>query len=555
MNGASTVARILKLEGVRDVPCFPINPVMEGLAVEGIRPVVTRQERVAGNMADGMSRMSNGRQVGVFLVQQSAGAENAFAGVAQACTDSSPILFIPGHPGRHQIGVPPNFDSVRQYRGITKFAATVQSAGAIPDRMRQAYTALRTGRPGPALVELPDDVAGESFAGELDYTPPPRIRVGPDPDAVRDAARLLIGARRPLILAGQGVLYSEAWDELRELAELAAIPVTTSLMGKSVFPENHALALGPVEEHTATLQARRFLNAADVILAVGTSLSRTHFSPKITGAKRFIHVTIDARDLNKDYVARIPIISDAKLFLAELIDQVKRQDGSRPAEASQTVASQIRQIKESWLALYSPKRGSDEVPMNPYRVIDEFRRAVDPAGTVVTHESGGPRDQLAPFYESVTPRGYLGWGHSSQLGFSLGLAMGAKLVAPEKLVVNFMGDGSIGMVGMDLETAARAQIPILTIVLNNGLFGNYERYLPIAEKKHQIKKLTGHYADLATALGVRGRRVERPEQIAPALQEAIAHVRAGGPALLEMMTCEEAMSPIHEDSEMVGPAI
>ncbi len=139
---------------------------------------------------------------------------------------------------------------------------------------------------------------------------------------------------------------------------------------------------------------------------------------------------------------------------------------------------------------------------------------------MVTHDSGGPRDQLGTVYESVTPRGYLGWGHSSQLGFSLGLAMGAKLAAPEKLVVNFMGDGSIGMVGMDLETAARAQIPILTIVLNNGVFGNYERYMPIAAEKCDIKKVTGRYADLATSLGVQGERVERPQEIGAALRRA-----------------------------------
>ena len=545
MNGIDVIARILKIEGIDIVSCFPNNSILEGLASEGIRLIVTRQERVAGNMADGISRMSNGRRIGVFVVQASAGAENAFAGVAHAWTDSSPILCLPGHPGRAKVGVRPHFDSVRNYSAVTKLAEKIPFAQNIPDRMRRAFTALRSGRPGPVLLEVPGDVTDERFEGELTYRPVPRLRVAADPEAVRDAARLLGRAERPVIVAGQGVLYAEASDELRTVAELVTAPVVTTLLGKSAFPENHSLALG-VAAYATTETAARFLEQADLILAVGTSLSVTLLTPTIAPNKQFIHATIDPQDINKEYVAEVPVISDAKLFLLQLAEELKRQDHEQDPAREQSVTSQIREIKGAWLGQYRAKFESDQMPLNPYRVIGEFMRAIDPATTVVTHDSGGPRDQLSPFYESVTPRGYLGWGQSTQLGFSLGLAMGAKLVAPDQLVVNFMGDGSIGMVGMDLETAARAEIPILTIVLNNGVFANYDRYLPVSSEKYGINKVTGNYTDLAQSLGVHAERVERPEMISQALGRAIQRVRNGQPSLLEMMTAEEPMIPGRE---------
>src|SRR5262245_35437788 len=164
MRGSTVIARILKLEGVDRVFCFPFTPILESLVEEGIRPIVARQERVAENMADGFSRVSNGRKIGVITVQGSAGAENAFSGIAQAYTDSSPILFLPGHPGRGQVGVPPTFDAVRNYAATTKWADTIPSASRVVDRMRRAFTLLRTGRPGPILLEVPGDVAAEELS-------------------------------------------------------------------------------------------------------------------------------------------------------------------------------------------------------------------------------------------------------------------------------------------------------------------------------------------------------------------------------------------------------
>jgi len=538
MTGSAAIARILKLEGVEQVFCFPLTPILEALTEEGIRPMVARQERVAENMADGFSRVSNGRKLGVVTVQQSAGAENAFSGIAQAYTDSSPILFLPGHPGRGQVGVSPTFDAVKNYTATTKWADTIPSASRIVDRMRRAFTLLRSGRPGPVMLEIPIDVAAEELTTPLDYHPAPRTRFGPDPDAIRDAVRVLLSAERPMLWAGQGVLYAEASAELKEVAELLAAPVMTTLMGKSAFPETHPLSLG-TGSYSRTTMVLDYLERCDVLFAVGASLTRPAFAPETPPGKRIIHATVDPRDLNKDHVADIPILGDAQLVLRQMADEIHRQSAAGSRARRPGVEAHVAVVREKWLKRWAPKLRSDEVPINPYRVIGELIKLLDPAKSIVTHDSGSPRDQLVPLYPAVTPRGYLGWGHSTQLGFSLGASMGAKLAAPDKTVVNVLGDTAFGMVGMDVETAVREQIPILTVLLNNGAMGNYERYIPKSIARYRTKYLTGNYSDVARGLGAHAERVEQPGMIATALQRALAANREGRPALVEFMTREE----------------
>ncbi|MEX2561269.1 MAG: thiamine pyrophosphate-binding protein, partial [Pirellulales bacterium] len=309
MHGAGVIAKILRAEGVRQVLCFPYTPILDALAEEGIRPIVARQERVAENIADGMSRATNGRTLGVVTVQQNAGAENGFSGIAQAYTDSSPLLFLPGHAGRGQAGVPPTFDAVLNFAATTKWADRFPSAARIPDRLRRAFTLLRSGRPGPVLLEVPVDVAAEEFAGPLNYESVPRLRGGPDPDAVRDAVRLLLSAERPMIWAGQGTLYAEATAELGQLSELLAAPVMTTLLGKSAFDERSPLALG-VGGYARTDMVVDYLGRCDAVFAVGASLTRTIFAPEIPPGKRIVHATVDPRDLNKDYPADVPLLGD-----------------------------------------------------------------------------------------------------------------------------------------------------------------------------------------------------------------------------------------------------
>jgi acetolactate synthase-1/2/3 large subunit len=536
MTGVSAIANILKSEGVEYLFCFPYNPLIEAAAAAGIRPILGRMERTVVNMADGYSRVSNGRRIGVGCMQYGPGTENAFAGVAQAFADGVPILMLPGGAPRGKMGTPPTFEAVPNYRGVTKWVAQVNLPERIPEFLRRAFTQLRAGRPGPVMLEIPDDVA-KAEVGDFNYKPVPRARATGDPQDIKEAARMLVNAKCPVLHVGQGVMYAEACDELRQLAELLNAPVMTTMPGKSAFPENHPLSIGS-GGHTGTKMVGHFLQKADVVFGIGCSLSRTVFATPIPDGKVLIHNTLDERDLNKDYDVAQAVMGDAKLVLQRLIEEVG--NGLRAVPNRSDPTSEIKAVKEAWLAEWMPRLTSDEVPINPYRVVWDLMKAVDRAQTIVTHDSGNPRDQILPFYESLVPHGYIGWGKSTQLGYSLGLAMGAKLAASEKLVINFMGDAAFGMAGIDWETAARERIPILTLLINNGGMGGYEKYMPVATEKYRLKFLSGDYAKVADGLGVYAERIEKPNDIIPAIQRAVKVTQSGRPALLEIITREDA---------------
>src|SRR3989441_126696 len=288
--------------------------------------------------------------------------------------------------------------------------------------MRRAISLMRMGRPGPAMVEIPADILSEDVPDALieAYRPVKVTSAGANARDVETAARVLREARRPVIHAGQGVLYAEASDDLLELADLLAAPVMTTMEAKSAFPEDHPLALG-------------------------------------TGG---------------------------------------------PAVSGPT----LQYLREA------------DVPINPYRVIAEFMRTVDPRDAIITHDSGSPRDQLLPFYRAVPPRSYLGWGKSHALGTGLGLIIGAKLAAPEKLCVNFMGDAAFGMTGLDFETAVRCGIPILTVVLNNSAMAIEIPHLVVSHDKYGARNIGGRYADLGCAPGRGGGgRRKTPDNTPPCI--------------------------------------
>jgi uncharacterized protein len=533
MRAAAAVAQILKAEGTEYLFCFPINALIDECARVGIRPIVARTERALVNMADGYSRASNGRRIGVAAVQHGPGAENAYPGVAQAFADGSPVLFLPGGNPATRADTPPNFDAPQGYRTVTKWAARVNAPQRVPDLMRRAFTLLRSGRPGPVLVELPVDVAGAEVE-PFDYRPVQPLRAGADPGAIREAVRILAAARRPLLHVGQGALWAGASDELRQFAELVQAPVMTTLPGKSAFPEDHPLSVG-TGGYAGSAAAAHFLQQADVIFGTGCSFTATVFGAPIPPGKVVVHATNNPGDVNKDVAAEVALLGDARLVLQQLIDEVRRQ-GGRVADSP---VEEIAAVKAAWLAEWRPLLTSDEVPLNPYRVLNDLMAVVDRARTVITPDSGSPRDQLAPFWEAVTPRGFLGWGKSTQLGSSLGFALGAKLAAPDKLVIHFLGDTALGMCGMDLETAARERIPILTVLLNNGTMGGYDRHLPFAGEKYRSRYLGGDYVKVADGLGVAAERVTEPAQIVPALRRGIRATEGGRPALVEFATREE----------------
>ena len=543
MTGNEVVAKILKAEGVEWIAAFPNNALIDAVVKEGIRPIISRHERTGVNIADGFSRVANGRRFGVFVMQQGPGAENAYGGVAQAYADSIPILVLPAGHARPANQSHPNFESVENYRGITKWSAHVNMASRIPEFMHMAFSQLKHGRPGPVLLETPVDVGAETFSNAgFDYRPSRSFKSAGDADDVRDLVRTMLESSFPLINAGHGVLWAEAAPELLAFAELTRIPVLTTLAGKSSFPETHPLALG-TGGYSATGMVRHFLNKTDFVLGLGTSFSNNHFNTPMPEGVTLGQVTNCAEDLGKNRNVRCGAIGDARIVLRQMIEEVKRQEGKKGRRDRRDIASAIAISKQEFLAEWGAKIYSDEVPINPYRVITELAKAVDVANTIVTHDSGFPRDQFVPFWEPVAPRGYLGWGKSTQLGYGLGLALGAKLAAPEKQVVNIMGDASFGMAGMDVETGARAEIPIMTVVLNNGLMTNYSHHMPAATERWGSNRLTGDYAKIGAALGAYSERVEAPEQLVPAFNRGASANLEGRPALIEVMVREEPTSP------------
>lgn len=539
MQGVDAVAQALKVEGVEHLFCFPANTLIDAAAAIGIRPILARSEKTLVNVADGYTRATNARRTGVCVVQHGPGVENAFGAVAQAYSDSVPLLVLPGGPNQHRLGVPTGFDPLPSYRHITKWAARINFVDRVPEMLRRAFTQLRTGRPAPVLLELPQDVAAAELPDDLDYRPVRGYRSAGDPEDVAAAARALLAARRPVLHVGHGALWAQAWDELRELAELVGAPVMTTMAAKSVFSEDHPLSLG-TSGHTITAAAAHILKKADLVFGVGCSFSKGSFSTTIPAGKTMVQVTVDERDLNKEYPIDHAVVGDAKLVLGQLIEEVRRQagpDGRRGDDAA--VRREIREVKEAWLEEWLPRLTSTETPINPYRVIWDLAHTVDRAETIVTHDSGNPRDQILTFYDAVAPRGYLGWGKSTQLGTSLGMAMGAKLAEPGKLVVNVMGDLAFGMAGMDVETAVRERIPTLTIILNNSCLGGYGHHMPRASERYRTNQLSGDYTRVAEGLGAYAERVERPDEVAPAIRRAIRQTAEGRPAVLEMITKEE----------------
>ena len=538
MKVVDAVAKVLKAEGVEYLFAYPVNHIIEAAAKLDIRPIIVRQERIGLHMADAMSRMTSGEKIGVFCMQSGPGSENAFGGVAQAYGDSAPIVVLPGGYSRSLTQIQPNFNSALNYRHVTKSCEQVTLPEAVPEAMRRAFTQVRNGRPRPALVEFPSDLFNEEISDSFDPTPVPTVRYGPDSASIEAAADALLDAECPVIYAGQGVHYAQAWDSLKELAELLAAPVTTSLAGKSAFPENHALALGS-GGRAIPKPVHHFLQKADLIFGIGCSFTRTGFGVRIPDGKRVIHATLDPADINKDVPVESALVGDAGLILDGLVEAVRDRSNGASEERRAAVTGEISAVRTEWLEAWKGKLTSDEVPMTPYRVIWDLLHTVDVENTIITHDAGSPRDQMSPFWQSVAPLTYIGWGKTTQLGYGLGLAMGAKLARPDHLCVNVWGDAAIGFTGMDFETAVRERIPILSVLFNNFSMAIEIPIMPVSTEKFRSTDISGHYADMAKAFGGYGERVETPDQIIPAIQRGIQKTQEGVPALLEFITAKE----------------
>jgi acetolactate synthase-1/2/3 large subunit len=403
--------------------------------------------------------------------------------------------------------------------------------------MRRAYHAMRTGKGGPVLIEVPAEVWEADFAGDLDYDPVVPYRAAPDPDAVRLAVDMLLAAKNPVLWAGQGVLYADASDQLVALAELVPAPVVATNPGKSAIPENHPLACGS-STRSGPRMLFEFLGRADLVFAIGSSLTITPFGPGVPPGKKIVHSTNDPGDINKDYRADHAVVGDARLVLDALIAEIERRKGGGGKAALGALSDSVGAVKRAWQDEWAEQLDSEEVPLNQYRIIRDLMQNVDRDNVIITHDSGSPREQLLPFWESTVSGSYMGWGKSTQLGYGLGITMGAKLAAPEKICINVMGDSAIGMTGMDIETAARNGIAIITIVFNNGVMAAERDVLVTSTKRYGALTVSGNYSKVAEGLGVASARVETPDAFVPALERALETNAAGAPFLIECMTKE-----------------
>jgi acetolactate synthase I/II/III large subunit len=547
MRVGDVIAEVMRRERVKMLFVYPLTPLTEYAAAADIRPIVVRQERVGCAMADAGGRLSSSDDVAVFACQGGPGIENSFGAVAQAFSEGVPLVVIVPGPSRALANVPPNFSATLNYQHITKSAESVTTPEMIVPALRRAFTLARNGRPGPCLVEVCDvfnaDIPTIASAAELEYEPTTRTLIAPDPMAVDAAAEALINAKMPMIFAGQGVHYAKAWSELKQVAELLEAPLGTSMEGKSAFPETHPLSLGAGGPSMQRALATH-VNEADVVFGVGVSFSPGFSIRWPTKGKQFIHATVDERDLNKIIPAKFPILGDAKLTLAMLHQSLSERLRGKPRGLTRAVNARIQEQNAPWLKEWMPYLTSSAKPLSPYRVIYDLLQSVDVANTIITHDAGSPRDELIPFWKSVTPLSYIGWGKTTQLGYGLGLAMGAKVAHPEKLCINYWGEAALGMTGMDFETCVRCQIPIMSILSNN--FGMKCEYaaMKASHQKYRTCDISGNYADFAKAMGGYGERITEPDQIVHAIVNGIRATREGKPVLLEFITTQEVRYPM-----------
>ncbi|HIM37469.1 MAG TPA: hypothetical protein EYM38_05510 [Dehalococcoidia bacterium] len=546
MTGGDAVIHALEKEGVEYISGFagggevPLWPALR--ASSQIKVFSARHERQGVEIADGYARATG--KVGVALTGTGPGATNTLTGIAGAFADNIPVLLLMGqHPlasmGKEiQQEVPASiFDDFVKWKG------TMSRVEDIPSIMRRAFTALRSGTPGPVVLEMPIDVLSTEAPDEvLNYEPVgPGRKAAADPMDIERAADILCNARFPVLNVGGGVLSAEAWDEALELAEMLSMPVATTLVGKGAFPENHPLSLGggvyPRSKY-ASGQALHINRKADAVLAVGNSFrlpNATDGRPIPDGVK-LIHINADPGDLNKIYQADVPILADAKLALRSLVDAVRDRLGPGGGGIKEEVVAEIQQAKAKWLGEWQSVFTDDSVPTNGYRVVQELMAVVDLDRTIAIHDAGGSRGYLSPFWEARKPRNYIGMGGMAAMGWSMGATIGAKLGRPDHLVFHVLGDASFGMVGMEVETAVRMGIPTLTVLLNNGGTGGG---LMAMERNNAappaMAQLGGNFTLVAQALGAHAERVEQPSELAAAFRRAILATESGQAALVEVI--------------------
>jgi len=530
------LARILKQEGIEWVSTFPVCQVNNALGREGVPLVMMRDDRYAVAVADATSRISGGARIGVCTFQggvNAAGLQVAFAGMAQAFEDGSPVLCITdGIPA----GATENsqFDVTAALKTVSKWYGHLDKPERLPEFMRRAFTMLRTGRPGPVVIAIPDSHAQYDETADP-YIPVKGSKFAPDPADVAAAVELLLKAEKPLIYAGEGVIYAGASAELKEFVELANTPVISTLKAKGAFPEDHPLFVGVRGD-----QVNQYLDECDLLFAVGSSLSPGRFSHGIPGAvnKTIVHCTIDELHVNKTYPTAQAVIGDAKFALQALTAEMSAKTASNGRPAG-NVAAEVKSVRDSAMVKYREAMASTEKPINPYKVYAGLMEALDPHKSFVTHESGNTRDQLSTVYDTLVPRAFLGWGNVSSLGFSFAATIAAKLSFPEKQCVAVTGEAGLGYMLGQLEVALRQKIGITVVHVSNGGFAGYgPGFWGDGHDPFTHKVLGYDEVDMSKVIGEMGYHTERVTEasdVVLALQRAFSANESGQPAYIEFI--------------------
>ena len=539
IDAATGIARILKQEGVEWVSTFPVCKVNNALGREGIPMVMMRDDRYAIAVADAYSRITGGRHIGVCTVQgglNAAGLQVAYAGLAQAYEDNSPMLCI---TDGLSVGETENsyFDLTTSLKSVAKWYGYIDKPERVPEFMRRAFTMLRTGRPGPVIIALPDfPVSGGEYEETTNpYHPVKGWKSLPDPADVTIAIELLNEAKNPLAYVGEGVIYADAVAELKAFVEFANLPVITTLKAKGAFPEDHPLFVGVRGDQTVD-----YLEESDLIIAVGSSLSPGRFSHGIPNGtnKNIIHVNISELDVNKIYPTTHALIGDAKFSLQFLSNELASETNGK-GRPSDDVASKIKTSRDAALKPYLEAMESDEKPINPYRVYKELMYVLDPQKSFLTHESGNTRDQLSTVYNTLIPRGFLGWGNVSSLGFSLGAVVAAKLAYPDRPAVAVTGEAGLGYMMGNLEVSVRENLPITIVHISNGGFSGYgPGFWGKGHDPYTYKVMGSDEVNMPKAIaefGYHTERIDEPSQISSALERALSANDNGRSAYLEFI--------------------
>ncbi len=517
MRGSKAILKLLEQQGVEVMFGYPggtTMPIYDDLLDSNLRHILVRHEQCAAHMADGYAR-ATGRP-GVCISTSGPGATNLVTGVATAHVDSSPMLVLTGQVSTPNIGANAfqEADSFSLMMPITKHNFRVLNPEDIPEAIKRGLAIATTGRFGPVHVDIPMDIMQSDVPEErmrVKFSVPPHPE---DFSEMPQALKILKNAERPLIMVGGGCVWANAASEVVQLAETLMAPVITTMMGKGVLPETHPLALGLIGMHGREAP-RRALSECDVLLAIGT-----RFSDRSSGNKddmspdtKIVHVDIDPGEAGKRPRTYVRLIGDAKKALQSIIQGLGRKREETPWSV------RIKEISE----YCDCDIDMDQVPIRPQKVIHELNRLL-PEDAMVTTEVGQNQMWVAHFLKVKAPRQFISSGGFGTMGFGLPAALGVKVAYPDRPVVDVAGDGSIQMVFQEFATAVAEDLPVTVVVLNNGWLGMVKQWQKLFnDERYSGTKLEKNpdFVKLAEAYGAEGVRVDRPSEVAEAIQRGL----------------------------------